>query len=40
MCSGAQGISCKETHQGHFAGHLAAKKVYDRLRRLVWWREE
>ena len=30
----------EEAHQGHFAGHLAAKKVYDRLRRLVWWREE
>ena len=25
-----------EVHQGHFAGHLAEKKVYDRLRCLVW----
>ena len=28
----------KEAHQGRFAGHLAQKKVYDRLRRYVWWR--
>ena len=27
-----------EAHQGRFAGHLAQKKVYDRLRRYVWWR--
>ena len=26
----------EEAHQGHFAGHLDEKKVYDRLRRLVW----
>ena len=28
----------QEAHQGRFAGHLAQKKVYDRLRRYVWWR--
>ena len=28
----------KEAHQGRFAGHLSGKKVYDRLRRYVWWR--
>lgn len=28
----------EEAHQGRFAGHLAQKKVYDRLRRYVWWR--
>ena len=28
----------KEAHQGRFARHLAQKKVYDRLRRYVWWR--
>ena len=27
----------EETHAGRFAGHLAEKKVYDRLRRYVWW---
>ena len=27
-----------QAHQGRFAGHLAEKKVYDRLRRYVWWR--
>lgn len=28
----------EKSHQGHFAGHLASKKVYDRLRRHVWWK--
>ena len=28
----------EEAHQGRFAGHLAQKKVYDHLRRYVWWR--
>ena len=28
----------KESHCGRFAGHLSEKKVYDRLRRHVWWR--
>lgn len=28
----------REAHQGRFAGHLAQRKVYDRLRRYVWWR--
>ncbi len=28
----------EEAHQGCFAGHLSGKKVYDRLRRFVWWR--
>ena len=28
----------KEAHQGRFAGHLAGKKVYDRLRRHIWWK--
>ena len=28
----------QEAHQRRFAGHLAQKKVYDRLRRYVWWR--
>ena len=27
----------EEAHQGRFAGHLS-QKVYDRLRRYVWWR--
>ena len=27
----------EESHQGRFAGHLAEKKVLDRLRRYVWW---
>ena len=27
-----------QAHQGRFVGHLAEKKVYDRLRRYVWWR--
>ena len=27
----------EEAHQGRFAGHLAQKKVYDRLRHYVWW---
>lgn len=27
----------QEVHQGRFAGHLAQKKVYDRLRRYTWW---
>ena len=27
----------EETHGGIFAGHFAEKKVYDRLRRYVWW---
>ena len=27
-----------EAHRGRFAGHLAEKKVYDPLRRYVWWR--
>ena len=27
----------EEAHQGRFAGHLSGKKVYDRLRRNVWW---
>ena len=26
-----------EAHEGRFAGHLAEKKVFDRLRRYVWW---
>ena len=28
----------KESHCGRFAGHLSEKKVYDRLRRHVWWK--
>ena len=28
----------EEAHQGRFAGHLAEKKVYDRMRRHLWWR--
>ena len=28
----------QEAHQGRFAGHLAQKKIHDRLRRYVWWR--
>ncbi len=28
----------EEAHCGPFAGHLAERKVYDRLRRSVWWR--
>ena len=28
----------EEAHQGRFAGHLAQKKVYNRLRCHVWWR--
>ena len=28
----------EEAHCGRFAGHFAEKKVYDRLRRYVWWR--
>ena len=28
----------EEAHRGHFAGHLAGKKTYDRLRRDYWWR--
>ncbi len=28
----------EEAHKGQFAGHLSDKKVYDRLRRHVWWR--
>lgn len=28
----------EEAHSGRFAGHLAEKKVYDRLKRYVWWR--
>ena len=28
----------QEAHAGCFAGHLAEKKVYDRLRRSVWWK--
>ena len=28
----------EEAHRGRFAGHLSAAKVYDRLRRYVWWR--
>ena len=27
-----------ESHQGHFAGHLAEKKVYDRLQCHYWWK--
>ena len=27
-----------EAHGGHFAGHLAERKVYDRLRWYVWWK--
>ena len=27
----------KETHGGRFAGHFSEKKIYDRLRRYVWW---
>ena len=27
-----------EAHEGHFAGHLSERKIYDRLRRYVWWR--
>ena len=29
----------EEAHQGRFAEHLAQKKVYDRLRPYVWWRD-
>ena len=28
----------QEAHAGCFAGHFAAKKVYDRLRRYYWWK--
>ena len=28
----------EEAHQGRFAGHLAEKKVYYRMRRHLWWR--
>ena len=28
----------QEAHAGCFAAHFAEKKVYDRLRRSVWWR--
>ena len=28
----------KESHCGRFAGYLSEKKVYDRLRRHVWWK--
>ena len=28
----------KESHCGRFAGHLSEKKVFDRLRRYVWWK--
>ena len=28
----------QEAHAGCFAAHLAEKKVYDRLRRSVWWK--
>ena len=28
----------QESHCGRFAGHLSEKKVYDRLRRHVWWK--
>ena len=27
----------EEAHKGRFAGHLADKKVHDRLRRTLWW---
>ena len=27
----------KEAYGGLFAGHVGEKKVYDRLRRYVWW---
>ena len=27
----------EEAHKGRFAGHLADKKVHDRLRQYVWW---
>ncbi len=27
-----------EAHQGRFAGHLSERKIYDHLRRYVWWR--
>jgi hypothetical protein len=28
----------EEAHRGRFAGHLAEKKVYDRLKRYLWWK--
>ena len=28
----------QEAHAGYFAAHFADKKVYDRLRRRVWWK--
>ncbi len=28
----------QEAHQGRFAGHLAASKVFSRLRHQVWWK--
>ena len=28
----------EEAHAGCFAAHFAEKKVYDRLRRAVWWK--
>ena len=28
----------EEAHKGRFAGHLSDRKVYDRLRRRVWWK--
>ena len=28
----------EEAHRGRFAGHLAEKKVFDRLSRHVWWK--
>ena len=29
-------ILLEEAHKGHFAGYLAERKDYDRLRRKVW----
>ena len=33
-----QQVLLQEAHSGQFAGHLAEKKVYDRLRRYYWWK--
>ena len=33
-----QPLLMEEAHSGCFAAHLAERKVYDRLRRTVWWK--
>ncbi len=38
VLSKLRALLLEEAHKGQFAGHLSDKKVYDCLRRHVWWR--